>query len=247
MRFIFAQDYMDASRRAYDFVRSALIINSSLTLGLATGSTPIQLYKLMIDDYKRGNFSYSSVKTINLDEYVGLPSNHPQSYRYFMNSNLFNHIDINIDNTKVPNGNAPDLDNECLSYSKYVDENRIEIQILGIGSNGHIAFNEPGTSFNSITHIVNLKESTINDNSRFFENTSMVPKQAITMGIQDILKAKMIILIATGSSKADSLYKAIMGPVSEDCPASILQTHKNTVILADQAASFWVKKNHISH
>lgn len=247
MRFIFAQDYMDASVRAYDFIRSEMIKNPSLTLGLATGSTPLQLYKLMIEDYKRGNFSYAKVRSINLDEYVGLNPNHPQSYRYFMNSNLFNHIDININNTKVPDGNALDLEKECISYSEYVDANRPDIQILGIGSNGHIAFNEPGTSFDSITHIVDLKESTINDNARFFEDVTKVPRQAITMGIQDILKAKMIILIATGSGKADSLYKAIMGPITEECPASILQTHKNTVILADQAASFWVKKNHISH
>lgn len=243
MRFILAKDATDVSQRAYDFIRKSILQNPSLILGLATGSTPLELYKLMISDHKRGNLSYKKVKTINLDEYVGLPEGHPQSYRYFMDNNLFNHIDIDKNNTKVPRGNAINLDKECEEYSSFVSTNRPDIQILGIGSNGHIAFNEPGTSFNSSTHIVKLKDSTIKDNARFFENESEVPQQAITMGIKDIMSAKMIILLATGSSKAEALYRAIKGPITEDCPASILQTHPNTVILGDHTSSFWIRVN----
>ncbi|OQC15422.1 MAG: Glucosamine-6-phosphate deaminase [Firmicutes bacterium ADurb.Bin080] len=243
MRFILAKDATDVSQKAYDFIRKSILQNPSLTLGLATGSTPLELYKLMINDYKRGNISFKNIRTINLDEYVGLPEGHPQSYRYFMDYNLFNHIDIDKNNTKVPNGSAIDLNKECEDYSSFISKNVQDIQILGIGSNGHIAFNEPGTSFNSSTHIVDLKESTIKDNARFFDNETEVPKKAITMGIKDIMGAKMIILLATGSSKAEAIYRAIKGPITEDCPASVLQSHPNTVILGDHTASFWIRVN----
>lgn len=243
MRFILAQSYTDASERAYDFIRRALFSKPDIILGLATGSTPLGIYKLMIDDYARGNISYKKIKTVNLDEYVGLTPSHPQSYSYFMHKNLFNHIDISPENIRLPDGTSSDLDAECKAYSQYVAANIPDIQILGIGSNGHIAFNEPGTSFTSSTHIVDLKDSTIQDNSRFFDEKEEVPRKAITMGIKDIMSAKMIIMVATGSSKAEAIYNAIRGPITEECPASILQTHPNTVILADQTASYWVRTN----
>lgn len=241
MRFFLAKDTKEVNTIAYNLIRAEILRNPKIVLGLATGSTPLGLYKLMIEDCKRGNVSYKDVKTINLDEYIGLPDNHPQSYHTFMYENLFKDINIDLKNTKIPNGNAKDLAKECADYTAYIDKYTPDIQLLGIGSNGHIAFNEPGTSFDATTHVVDLKESTIKDNSRFFDSIDDVPKQAITMGIADIMKAKMIILLATGTSKTDAVYNAVLGPISEDCPASALQLHNNVVVVADPNASFMVR------
>lgn len=205
-------------------------------LGLATGSTPEGVYKLLVDAYNKNKVSFKNVKTFNLDEYVGLEATHNQSYRYFMNKHLFNHIDIDINNTHIPSNK--DDENNLNIYDKKIEEaGGIDIQLLGIGSNGHIAFNEPGTSFESKTHIVTLKESTIVDNSRFFNSIDEVPKEAITMGLNSILQAKKIILIAFGKNKQEAIYKMFALDSNEDLPASILQNHPNVTIYCDEEAA----------
>jgi len=216
--------------------------NNNCILGLATGSTPEGVYKLLVEAYKGNKVSFKDVKTFNLDEYVGLEDTHNQSYRYFMNNHLFNHVDIKIENTHIPSNK--DDDNNLKIYDQKIKEaGGIDIQLLGIGSNGHIAFNEPGTPFDSNTHIVTLKESTINDNSRFFNSIDEVPKEAITMGLNSILQAKRIILIAFGKNKQEAIYKMFALDPSEDLPASILQKHPNVTIYCDEeAASLLVSK-----
>lgn len=228
---------------AYAHIKEILTSVSHPILGLATGSTPLRLYKNMVDDYLAGGISFRDTTTINLDEYVGLSGTDVQSYRYFMNKNLFMHIDIDIKNTHIPNGLARDLAKECLRYTELVDKNRPDVQILGIGSNGHIAFNEPGTPIESTTHVVNLDQSTIDDNSRFFDTIDLVPRQAITMGISDILKAKQIILLATGTSKAMALTRMLTKHFSADCPASFLQKHPHVTIYADESATHLLDKS----
>ena len=216
--------------------------NNNCILGLATGSTPEGVYKLLVEAYNKKEVSFENVKSYNLDEYVGLEETHNQSYRYFMNSHLFNHIDIKLENTHIPS-NKDDENNLEIYDQKIKEAGGIDIQILGIGSNGHIAFNEPGTSFNSNTHIVTLNESTISDNSRFFNSIDEVPKQAITMGLNSIMQAKRIILIAFGKNKQDAIYKMMALDPSEELPASILQNHPNVTIYCDEdAASLLVDK-----
>lgn len=216
--------------------------NNNCVLGLATGSTPEGVYKLLVEAYNKKEVSFKNVKSYNLDEYVGLEETHNQSYRYFMNSHLFNHIDIKLENTHIPS-NKDDENNLEIYDQKIKEAGGIDIQILGIGSNGHIAFNEPGTSFNSNTHIVTLKESTISDNSRFFNSIDEVPKHAITMGLNSIMQAKRIILIAFGKNKQEAIYKMMALDPSEELPASILQNHPNVTIYCDEdAASLLVDK-----
>ena len=192
-----AKDYDEMSMKAYEAMKKVLTEKSDATLGLATGSTPVGLYKLMIADYEAGKISYKDMTSINLDEYVGLPVTHPESYRAFMNRNLFDHIDIKKENTHVPDGLNPDLAAAADAYTAYIAAHPADVQILGIGSNGHIAFNEPGTPFDSHTHVVTLKEGTRKDNARFFDNDiDKVPTHAVTMGLKDIMSAKFIILLA---------------------------------------------------
>lgn len=210
--------------------------NNHCILGLATGSTPIGVYDLLVKAYNDKRVSFKDVTSFNLDEYVGLEETHNQSYRYFMNSHLFDHVDINIDNTHIPS-NKDDSNNYKIYDEKIKNAGGIDIQILGIGSNGHIAFNEPGTPFNSKTHIVALKESTINDNARFFNSKDEVPKEAITMGLDSIMQAKRIVLIAYGKNKQDAIYKMMALDANEDLPASILQNHPNVTIYCDEEAS----------
>ena len=205
-------------------------------LGLATGSTPLGVYSLLVEAYRKEEVSFKDVVSFNLDEYVGLEPTHNQSYRYFMNTNLFNNIDIDINNTHIPSLNEDE------NYYKLYDEKiekagGIDLQLLGIGSNGHIAFNEPNTPFNSKTHIVSLNESTIRDNSRFFNDINEVPKEAITMGLESIMQAKRIILIAFGKNKAEAINTMFIKDSSEALPASILQNHKNVTIYCDEEAS----------
>ena len=205
-------------------------------LGLATGSTPLGVYSLLVEAYRKEEVSFKDVVSFNLDEYVGLEPTHNQSYRYFMNTNLFNNIDIDINNTYIPSLNEDE------NYYKLYDEKiekagGIDLQLLGIGSNGHIAFNEPNTPFNSKTHIVSLNESTIRDNSRFFNDINEVPKEAITMGLESIMQAKRIILIAFGKNKAEAINSMFIKDSSEALPASILQNHKNVTIYCDEEAS----------
>ena len=231
------KNYDEASDKAFEIMKEYL--KPGKVLGLATGSTPLGLYARMVKDHEENKTSYTDIKTFNLDEYVGLPITHPQSYYAFMYKNLFNHIDIKDENVHIPCGIGDDIELKAQQYDEMIDENPVDIQILGIGSDGHIAFNEPGTSFDSLTHITDLAESTIQDNCRFFKNDiSKVPTQAVTQGIATIMKAKNILLIATGENKAKAIKEMLEGEINENCPASILRNHDNvTVILDEDAAS----------
>ena len=220
------------------------LINSKKNpvIGLATGSTPLGVYKNLVNAYKNKEVSFAHVESFNLDEYVGLNEDHNQSYRYFMNNNLFNHVDIDINKTSIP---SDDVNSEN-HYSKYDDKIKehggIDIQLLGIGSNGHIAFNEPGTSFDSLTHIVTLKESTIKDNSRFFSSIDEVPTSAISMGLKSIMNARRIILMAFGKNKAQAIHDLFYKDPSVNLPASILSTHDNVIIYCDEEAAALLSK-----
>ena len=230
------KDYEEASDKAFEIMKSYL--KPGKVLGLATGSTPLGLYARMVKDHKENNTSYKEIKSFNLDEYVGLPIEHPESYYAFMHRNLFDHIDIDDNNAHVPCGLGDDLEKNCREYDEMIDNDPIDIQILGIGSDGHIAFNEPGTAFDSKTHVTDLHQSTISDNARFFDNDiSKVPTQAVTQGIGTIMKAKNILLIATGSNKAKAVKDMIEGPIDEACPASILQNHQDVIVIVDEAAA----------
>ena len=212
-------------------------------LGLATGSTPLGLYELMVKDHKENGTSYDDILTFNLDEYVNLPITHPESYYAFMHRNLFDLIGVPEDNTHVPSGLGDNLDEQCKAYDKMIEEHPVDIQLLGIGSDGHIAFNEPGTAFDSGTHVTDLAESTIKDNARFFDfDMSKVPTQACTQGIGTIMKAKNILLIATGANKAQAVKDMLEGQVDEKCPASILQKHPNVTIIVDEPAASLLTK-----
>jgi len=225
--------YQDAANHFIDLISR----NKKVVLGLATGSTPIKIYEQLIENHRNGIISFSLVKTFNLDEYVGLDSLHPQSFAYFMNEHLFKWIDIDKNNTHIPNGTAKDLEKECKQYTKLIKKDPIDIQILGIGSNGHIAFNEPGTPFDSETHIIELDLKTRIDNARFFNHLNDVPTQAITMGIKDIMQAKKIVLIAIGKNKANAVKNMVHGKVDPLCPASILQLHPNVHLFLDSESA----------
>ena len=207
-------------------------------LGLATGSTPIGMYRNLALKCRAGEVSFSQVKTFNLDEYVGLPKDHPCSYYYFMQENLFKHIDIPSDAISLPNGIASDLEEECRNYEKRIAAaGGIDLQVLGIGHNGHIGFNEPKTPFDSVTHLIRLTQSTIDANARFFDSADQVPRQALSMGIKTIMHAGNILLIVKGAGKADIIYKALHGPVTPDVPASVLQLHPGLTVIVDTAAA----------
>ena len=241
MKVIKVSNYDEICEKGFEIAKG--YIKDGAVLGLATGSSPVGIYKKMIESYKKGEISFKNIITINLDEYVGLPIEHPESYYSFMHTNLFNHVDIDEKNVHVPSGLGDNIEEKCKEYEAFIDAHPVDFQILGIGSDGHIAFNEPGTPFDSITHVTDLKESTIKDNARFFDNDmSKVPTQAATQGIGSIMKAKNIILIANGKNKAKAIKDMIEGPVSEDCPASILQKHPSvTVIIDEDAASLLAK------
>lgn len=211
--------------------------NPKINLGLATGSTPVPLYEKLILDHKNNQTSYKNVKTFNLDEYLGLENDHDQSYRYFMNETFFKHIDINLKNTHIPSGIADNLELEAKKYDNLVSEHKIDIQLLGIGTNAHIGFNEPGSNFDSKTIIVDLAQETLDANVRFFDNMDLVPKKAITMGIGSIMQANKIILVATGINKAEAIRNTIKGFITKDVPASILQAHDNVVVYLDKEAA----------
>lgn len=230
----------DSKKELYDAVALYVIdkvkSNPEIHLGLATGSTPVPLYERLIIDHKVNHTSYKKVKSFNLDEYIGLPRTHEQSYYTFMNNNLFKHIDIT--ETYIPNGEASDILAEAKSYEELLEREGVDLQILGIGSNGHIGFNEPNTPFDSHVHIVDLAESTIKDNARFFEgNLDLVPKKAITMGIKDIMAAKEIVLIATGKAKSKAINEVVNGKVDTFVPATILQKHPNVYLYLDKDAA----------
>lgn len=237
MRILIAQSTEEFGALAFNEMIKVIKSNPSCTLGLATGSTPIPLYDAMAKDHAENGTSYKNVTTFNLDEYVGLPKEHPESYISFMKKNLFSRIDIDMKNVNIPNGLADDIAAECKRYSALLEKASVDIQVLGIGGNGHIAFNEPGTPFDSKTHRVHLTQKTISDNARFFSTIDEVPKSALTMGIGEIMRAKKLLLLANGKNKADAVYNMIKGPVTTDCPASVLQNHPDVVVILDQSAA----------
>lgn len=242
MQLIIKKNYQEASECAYEIIAKLMKEKNDAILGLATGSTPIGLYNCMIEGVKKGEISFANIKTVNLDEYIGLEEGHKESYYTFMHDNLFNHVDIKEENVNVPCGRG-DVQANCDAYNKLLDGMPQDMQLLGIGANGHIGFNEPGTSFDSVTHIVDLKERTRQDNARFFDNDiNQVPTQAITMGISNILKAKLVVIIATGKNKAEAVKALIEEPMSENCPASALQKHPNTIVIIDEDAGILLKK-----
>lgn len=242
MKIIKVKNYEEASLEAFNIMKEQVISNPKSHLGLATGSTPIRLYSLMIEDHKKNGTSYKDIKSYNLDEYYGLEQTHNQSYYYFMMKNLFSEIDVNLENIFVPKGFG-DIQENCDEYNKLLKEDGIDLQLLGIGSNGHIGFNEPGSSFDSITHFIELQESTIQDNAKLFFNNIIedVPTHAITMGIKNILDAKKILLIACGESKAEAIKILVDGTQTVDCPASALQNHDNVTIIIDESAASLLK------
>lgn len=231
------KNYKDVSRKAANIMSAQIIMNSRSVLGLATGSTPVGMYQQLIEWYKKGDLDFSKITTVNLDEYKGLSPDNDQSYRYFMDQNLLDHINIEKSHTYVPDGMDADSEHACKEYDKIISMvGGIDMQLLGIGGNGHIGFNEPGVAFEKETHCVNLTESTIKANARFFKSIDDVPKQAYTMGIKNIMSAKKILLIATGSSKAKAIYDSLYGPITPNVPASILQLHPDVTIVADEDA-----------
>lgn len=232
MRVIETKSYAELSRKAANLISAQVLSKPDSVLGLATGSTPIGTYKQLIEWYEKGDLDFSEVKSINLDEYVGLTGDHDQSYRYFMNTNLFNHVNIDKAKTNVPSGVAEDLEAECKRYDALIEEmGGIDLQLLGIGHNGHIGFNEPADSFVVPTHVVELGETTINANARFFSSADEVPKKAVTMGIKAIMQAKKVLLIANGPDKKAIVEKALYGPVTPEVPASILQFHPDLTVV----------------
>ena len=237
MRIYLEKDYAAMSRRAANIIAAEIHKDPACVLGLATGSTPVGTYQQLIEMYKAGDISFKEVTTVNLDEYKGLSGEHDQSYRYFMNDNLFNHVDIDKDFTFVPNGLAEDAEAECAEYDEIVEAlGFADLQLLGIGHNGHIGFNEPDSVFTKATHVVDLTDSTIDANTRFFANRDEVPRQALTMGMGCIMNAARVLLIASGAGKADAVYNTVLGPIDPKCPASILQLHPDVVIVGDEAA-----------
>lgn len=237
MKIYKAADYKEMSRKAANIIASQVIMKPDCVLGLATGSTPIGTYERLVELYEEGNLDFSDVKTVNLDEYKGLPRTNDQSYYYFMHDNLFDKVNIDPANTNLPDGMEPDSDQECARYEDLIRSlGGVDLQLLGLGHNGHIGFNEPADAFDKETHCVDLQESTIEANKRFFASADEVPKQAYTMGIGTIMRAKKILIVVSGEDKADIVAKAFFGPVTPAVPASILQMHGDVTLVADAAA-----------
>ncbi len=243
MKVIVTKDYTQMCKLASRIFAAQITLKPESVLGLATGSTPVGMYNELVEMYKEGRVDFSKVRTVNLDEYAGLDGSNDQSYRYFMNHNLFDHINIDKDNTNVPNGVAEDLQAECERYEQVVaDMGGVDIQLLGIGNNGHIAFNEPCEEFPEKTHIVDLTQNTIEANARFFSSMDEVPKKALTMGIGTIMKAKKIVLLANGAKKAQTIYDTVYGPITPKVPASVLRLHPDVTIFADEEAAALLNK-----
>ena len=243
---IIRDTYDEVSDEAFRVMKEVLR-KPAPVLGLATGSTPLGLYQRMVADYAVGGQDYSHVLTFNLDEYVGLPRDHEQSYWTFMHENLFNHIGIPGENVHMLPGFSEDFVDDCDEYEAMLQKHIPDIQLLGIGSNGHIAFNEPGTRFNTLSHVVDLSEQTIRDNARFFGgDVTKVPKQAVTMGLESILRSKKALLLATGANKADAVAAMMTPPPTLDCPASILQSHKDVTVILDREAASKLKNENMA-
>lgn len=241
MKVIVVDNYQQMSQVAADIVAEVVANTPNPVLGLATGSTPIGMYNILADYYRQGKLSFANASSVNLDEYVGLGEESDQSYVYFMASNFFDHIDIDRKNTFLPNGKATDLQQECQRYTTLVSQHTQDVQILGIGSNGHIGFNEPNTPFDSHTHVVQLAESTIKDNSRLFADINDVPRSALTMGIGDIMQSKKIVLLASGANKAKAISALVDGEMTETVPATALQQHPDAIIIVDKEAASLLK------
>jgi len=237
MKIIRTRDYADMSRKSANIISAQVILKPDSVLGLATGSSPVGTYEKLIDWCNKGDIDFSKVKTVNLDEYVGLPKENPCSYYYFMYENLFKHINIDLHNTNIPNGMEPNLIMECNRYDRLIASlGQIDLQLLGLGNNGHIGFNEPSDIYRKSTFCVELAPSTIEANSRFFNSTDEIPRRAYTMGIGSIMSAKKILLVVHGEAKADILREAIEGPITPAVPASVLQLHNDVTIVADEGA-----------
>ncbi len=231
------KDYDEMSKKAAEIISQQIIAKSDCVLGLATGSTPIGTYKNLIDMNKNGELDFSSVTTVNLDEYKGLSPDNDQSYRYFMNDQLFNHVNIDKSRTFVPDGLTDDPEKTCNDYEKLICSlGGVDLQLLGMGVNGHIGFNEPNDVFITDTHCVDLTESTIEANKRFFDSIDDVPRQAYTMGIKTIMMANKVLMLVSGEAKAQALYDTVCGEVNPQVPASVLQLHHDSIIIADEAA-----------
>lgn len=236
MKLLKADSPQDMSRKAANIISAQIILHPHSVLGLATGSSPIGTYDQLVEWYQKGDLDFSEVTTVNLDEYCGLDGSHEQSYRYFMNQHLFNRVNINMEQTHVPNGKAEDVAAECRRYDSLIASlGGIDLQLLGLGHNGHIGFNEPSGAFEKTTHCVTLGESTIQANARFFDSIDEVPRKAITMGIKSIMQAKKILLIVNGEDKRDILHQSLFGPVTPNVPASILQLHPDLTVVACNA------------
>ncbi|MBS7303468.1 MAG: glucosamine-6-phosphate deaminase [Lachnospiraceae bacterium] len=237
MRVYCGKDYEEASRIAANLIAAQVIMKPDCVLGLATGSTPIGTYQVLVEKYKSGELDFSKVHSINLDEYRGLSPENDQSYRYFMNDNLFNHVNIKPENTNVPDGLEKDAEAACKKYDAVIEQSGgIDLQLLGLGHNGHIGFNEPADAFAKSTNCVKLTQSTIDANARFFANADEVPKEAYTMGIGTIMQAKTVLVLVTGSGKRDIVKKCFLGDVTPQVPASILQFHPNFILVGDADA-----------
>ena len=237
MRIYKTKNYDEMSRKAANIISAQIILKPESVLGLATGSSPIGTYKQLIEWYNKGDLDFSQIRSINLDEYKGLPADNDQSYAYFMRHNLFDHVNIKSVNTFIPNGMEADVEKECSRYNAIIRSmGGIDLQLLGIGNNGHIGFNEPAKEFCKNTQCVDLTESTIEANKRFFASAEDVPKQAYTMGIKTIMQAKKILIVVNGENKADIVERAFFGPVTPEVPASILQLHNDVTLVGDEAA-----------
>ena len=237
MRIIKTKNYDDMSRKAANIIAAQIITKPDCVLGLATGSTPIGTYKNLVEGYNNGDLDFSQVKSVNLDEYKGLPRENEQSYFYFMHDNLFKHVNIDLNNTNLPDGMEPDSDKACAEYDAVIASmGGVDLQLLGLGHDGHIGFNEPNDEFDKETHCVDLTEMTIEANKRFFASADEVPRQAYTMGIATIMRAKCVLMVVSGVDKAQILKDAFFGPITPKVPASILQLHPNFILVADEAA-----------
>ncbi|MDO4621796.1 MAG: glucosamine-6-phosphate deaminase [Eubacteriales bacterium] len=241
MRVIKAADYKDMSRKAANIISAQVIMKPNAVLGLATGSTPIGTYEQLVEWYKKGDLDFSQVTTVNLDEYIGLSHDHEQSYYYFMNKHLYSKVNLDLSRCYVPNGLEMNASKACTEYEQLVKRvGGVDLQLLGLGHNGHIGFNEPGSAFEMTTHAVTLTSSTLDANKRFFESVDEMPKAAYTMGIKTIMQAKKIVLIVSSADKAEILKRIIEGPVIPEVPASILQLHNDVTIVADAAACKYI-------
>lgn len=243
MKIIRAKDYNDMSRKAANIISAQIIMKPHCVLGLATGSTPIGIYEQLVEWYKKGDLDFSEVTTLNLDEYKGIARENEQSYYYFMNEKLFSKVNINPERTFLPDGMEPDSGKACADYNRIIEEaGGVDLQLLGLGHNGHIGFNEPGMAFEAQTHCVNLTESTMKANQRFFASADEVPRQAYTMGIKTIMQAKKIVVVVSGEDKAKIVKEAFLGTITPRIQASVLQLHNDVTLVADEAALSLIEK-----